>query len=233
MATPLYQTVIDTIVARIASGELPSGALLPSETQLGAELGVSQGTARKALSELEKRGLVQRAQGRGTFVTLRTPEMSLFNFFRLRSPDGTLTAPELVSETVIRRQATAEERAALFGRPEEVIEIRRVRSVGGRRTTYERSCLPPALYPGIVDRAPLPNALYVLYQRAYSIIIVRADEKLRAVGAPADVAAALELGEGAPVLLMRRAAVDVLDRVVELRVCHLVSEGLDYFVTLS
>ncbi|WP_231098362.1 GntR family transcriptional regulator [Rhodovulum sulfidophilum] len=68
MATPLYQTVIDTIVARIASGELPSGALLPSETQLGAELGVSQGTARKALSELEKRGLVQRAQPRHQHV---------------------------------------------------------------------------------------------------------------------------------------------------------------------
>ena len=76
MAPPLYQVVIDTIVERIASGVLQSGALLPSETQLGAELGVSQGTARKALMELESRGLVQRAQGRGTFVTVRTPETS-------------------------------------------------------------------------------------------------------------------------------------------------------------
>ena len=59
MAPPLYQVVIDTIIERIASGSLASGAMLPSETQLGAELGVSQGTARKALIELEARGLVR------------------------------------------------------------------------------------------------------------------------------------------------------------------------------
>ena len=117
MAPPLYQVVMNTIVDRIASGSLPSGAMLPSETQLGAELGVSQGTARKALMELEARGLVQRVQGRGTFVTVRTPETSLFNFFRLRNPDGTLESPRLEWETVRRRAATPEERAELFGRP--------------------------------------------------------------------------------------------------------------------
>ncbi|GAA4223989.1 GntR family transcriptional regulator [Sagittula marina] len=233
MGTPLYQTVIDTIISRIASGELPSGALLPSETQLGSDLGVSQGTARKALIELEKRGLVQRAQGRGTFVTLRTPETSLFNFFRLRSRDGTLNVPQLVSETVTRRPATEDETATLYGRPKEIIQIHRVRSVGGRRATHELSCLPPALYPGIIDRVPLTNALYVLYQRAYSIIIVRADERLRAVGAPPDVAEALKVAPGTPMMRMRREAVDVLDRVVELRTCHLLTEEMDYFVSLS
>ncbi|MBP0484963.1 GntR family transcriptional regulator [Sagittula salina] len=233
MATPLYQTVIDTIIARIASGDLPSGAMLPSETQLGSDLGVSQGTARKALMDLEKRGLVQRAQGRGTFVTVRTPETSLFNFFRLRRPDGTLTAPRLVTEEVTRRPATAEETATLHGAPEEVIQIHRVRSVDGRKATYEVSCLPPSLYPGIMERAPLTNALYVLYQQAYSIIITRADERLRAVAAPPEVARALEIPEGAPVMRMRREAVDVLDRVVELRTCHLLNEGMDYFVSLS
>lgn len=45
MELPLYQTVIDTIVTRIASGELLPGGMLPSETQLAAETGVSQGTA--------------------------------------------------------------------------------------------------------------------------------------------------------------------------------------------
>lgn len=233
MATPLYQTVIDTIVGRIASGELPAGAMLPSETQLGSDLGVSQGTARKALSELEKRGLVQREQGRGTFVTVRTPETSLFNFFRLRSPDGVLSAPQLESEEVTRRKATPEESSALFGHPAEVIEIRRVRSVNGRRVAHEVACLPPALYPGIADRAPLPNELYVLYQRAYSVIIVRADERLRAVGAQAEVASAIGVAPGTPLIAIRREAVDVLDRVVELRESHLLNEGLDYFVSLS
>ncbi|MBK0327848.1 GntR family transcriptional regulator [Rhodobacteraceae bacterium F11138] len=233
MATPLYRTVIDTIVERIASGELPSGTMLPSETQLGAELGVSQGTARKALMELEQSGLVQRAQGRGTFVTVRTPETSLFNFFRLRHPDGTLEGPQLDRETVTRRSATDTERADLHGSPEDVIEIERVRSIGGQPVTHEMSVIPAAMFPGIAERQPLPNTLYVFYQQAYSVIIVRADERLGAIGAPEASAKALGLDAGTPVMDVRRRAVDVLERVVELRRSINRTDALDYFVSLS
>lgn len=233
MATPLYQTVIDTIVARIAGGELPSGAMLPSETQLGAELGVSQGTARKALIELEKRGLVQRAQGRGTFVTVRTPETSLFSFFRLRQPDGTLDMPRLESEQLCRRPASSEERALLHGRPEEVIEIERVRSIGGRRVAHEVSVIGAGMFPGLADRSPLPNTLYVFFQQAYSVIIVQADERLRAIAAPAASARALEIPEGSPVLEVRRQATDVLERIVELRRSITLTQDQDYLISLS
>lgn len=233
MATPLYKTVIDTIVARIASGDLPSGAMLPSETQLGEELGVSQGTARKALSELESRGLVQRAQGRGTFVTVRTPETSLFNFFRLRNPDGSLCTPRLDQEKVCRRAARPEETRDLTGEPGEVIEIERVRSIEGRAVTHEISVVPVSLFPGLADRQPLPNTLYVFYQQAYSVIIVRADEHLSAIAASKEIAGVFDLAPGAPVLEIRRKAVDVLDRVVELRRWTCLTQSLDYVISLS
>ncbi|MFV0513814.1 MAG: GntR family transcriptional regulator [Jhaorihella sp.] len=233
MPPPLYQTVIDIIVGRIASGELLSGAMLPSETQLGAELGVSQGTARKALIELEQRGLVQRAQGRGTFVTVRTPETSLFNFFRLRRPDGSLESPRLESETVRRRASTDTERADLHDAPPEVIEIERVRSIGGRPVAHEVSVVSALLFPGLADRTPLPNTLYVFYQQAYSVIIVRADERLRAIGASEASAAALGLEPGAPVMEVRRQAVDVLDHIVELRRSIDRTDELGYFISLS
>lgn len=233
MERPLYRVVIDTIVDRIATGELPPGAMLPSETQLGAELGVSQGTARKALIELENRQLVQRIQGRGTFVTVRTPETSLFNFFRLRNPDGTQVRPELVEEHVARRSATPEETAALFGEPDEVVEVERVRSLNGQRVAHEISVVPARMFPGLYERAPLPNTLYVLYQQAYHIIITRAEESLRATLADAPVAKALEIAAGSPVLRVERQAIDVLDRCVELRRSHCVTEDQVYAVSLS
>jgi len=77
---PLYKVVYDRIINRVVSGELGPGAMLPSEKDLGAEFGVSQGTARKALSQLETKGIVQRRQGLGTFVTTTTPETALFHF---------------------------------------------------------------------------------------------------------------------------------------------------------
>merc|ERR1711960_669 len=181
--------------------------------------------------ELEARGLVQRVQGRGTFVTVRTPETSLFNFFRLRNPDGTLESPRLEWETVRRRAATPEERAELFGRPESVIEIERVCSLAQRPVTHEVSVVSAALFPGLADRVPLPNTLYVFYQQAYSIIIVRADEQVKAVPAPARCARLLGLKVGAPVLAVQRQAIDVLDRVVELRLSQNVTDDHAYFIS--
>lgn len=127
MGLPLYQKVIDTIVARIAAGELLPGGILPSEFQLAAEIGVSQGTARKALMMLEQHGIVRREQGRGTLVTARTPDSSLFNFFRLRRPDGTIIKPEVVIEEIRERPADAAEQTVLHEHPDLVTEIRRGR----------------------------------------------------------------------------------------------------------
>merc|ERR1711969_285802 len=183
--------------------------------------------------ELESRGLVQRAQGRGTFVTVRTPETSLFNFFRLRAADGTLHTPKLEHETARRRAATEAEREALWGRPDEVIEIERVRSLAGRAMTYEVSVISAALFPGLADRVPLPNTLYVFYQQAYSVIIVRADERLSAHAVSEASAKALGVPAGTPVLEVRRRAIDVLDRVVELRGSQSLTDQHDYFVSVS
>lgn len=233
MTPPLYQTVIETIIARITSGELRPGVMLASESDLGVELGVSQGTARKALSILEQRGIVRRRQGVGTFVTVHTPESALFHFFRLRKPDGSQVTPVLGEETVSRRKARQGEKAALFGSPDMVFEIARVRCIDGRRLVHEHSVVSAALFPGLSDRSPLPNALYALYQQAYSCAIVRAEEKIRACQAGARVAEALGIEAETPVLEVERIAIDLIDRAVEKRVSVYVTDGLSYGVSLS
>lgn len=66
---PLWRKISEVIKSKIISGEYSLGQTLPSETDLGAMMGVSQGTARRALAELERAGIVTRAQGRGTVVS--------------------------------------------------------------------------------------------------------------------------------------------------------------------
>jgi GntR family transcriptional regulator len=65
---PLYLQVRNLVAQRIASGIWAPGAMLPNETDLARELGVSPGTVRKALDSLESDRLVLRRQGRGTSV---------------------------------------------------------------------------------------------------------------------------------------------------------------------
>lgn len=230
---PLYRSVHETILKRIIDGAYGPGAMLPSEVDLGAELGVSQGTARKALIELEQRGIVQRRQGRGTFVSTTTTESALFHFFRLRRKDGAECTPMRETETVKHRIATKDERQAFDSDGKHVYEISRLRSIDGKKIIRETAVLPALLFPGIADRSPLPNALYALYQQSYGIVVARADEQLRAVLARAEDAASMDVKVGAPMIEVVRKAIDISERCVEMRVSLYVTDDLRYDLQLS
>lgn len=229
---PLWRRVTDQILARIVSGELKPGVMLPSETDLGREMGVSQGTARRALAELERRGIVQRQQGRGTVVATTTPQTDHFHFFRLRHADGTDAEPVLESETLEKRRSTAAERDVFGADARQVYAIARIRSIDGQRIVRESSVVPVALFPGLEAHAPLPNALYAFWQQAYGIAIQRADECLRAGLADAADAAAMDVAAGDPLIEVTRNAVDLSGRTVELRHSRYVTGTLAYAITL-
>jgi GntR family histidine utilization transcriptional repressor len=65
---PRYQTVKQHILDRIAVGDWPPGARIPSENELVAALGISRMTINRAVRELAQEGLVVRLGGVGTFV---------------------------------------------------------------------------------------------------------------------------------------------------------------------
>ena len=233
MQKKLYQSVFDGIVQRIVGGDYAPGIMLPSEFEIADAFGVSQGTARKALIELEKKGIVERRQGKGTFVTLRTPENSLFHFFRLRDAHGNQVAPDLMDEKIRVRKATTHEHERLFGQPEEVFEISRVRSFEQKPLCHELSVVSVSLFPGLIERAPLPNTLYVLFQQAYGCAIISARDKLRAKPAGAVLGAALGVDPEVSVIAGSRESLDLLERVIELRDSVYLTENVHYSVVMD
>ena len=69
--TPLYVQVADVLAGRIAAGSLAPGRPLPSESTIRQEFGVARGTARAAVAELRRRGLVVTVPQRGSYVADR------------------------------------------------------------------------------------------------------------------------------------------------------------------
>lgn len=65
----LAEQVADQLRRRIAEGEFPIGALLPTEHELSRELGVSRNSVREGLRSLVHAGLLGARAGYGTFVT--------------------------------------------------------------------------------------------------------------------------------------------------------------------
>lgn len=64
--TPLYEQLAAVLRAQIASGEITD--MLPSESYLQQQHGVSRGTVRRAIEILVDEGLVFTIRARGTFV---------------------------------------------------------------------------------------------------------------------------------------------------------------------
>lgn len=65
---PKHQILKEYFARQIEMGQLKPGAILPTELELSSVLGVARSTVRRALRTLEQDGLIQRFQGKGTFV---------------------------------------------------------------------------------------------------------------------------------------------------------------------
>lgn len=63
-----YQEIFNQLQDAILAGYYPVNSLLPTESDLQEQFGVSRDTVRKALALLTEKGLVQKIQGRGTQV---------------------------------------------------------------------------------------------------------------------------------------------------------------------
>lgn len=66
---PIYQQLFDAIQVAIKKEVLLLGQQLPTVQQLTNELGIARGTVKRAYDELEHAGLIEKVQGRGTFVS--------------------------------------------------------------------------------------------------------------------------------------------------------------------
>lgn len=66
---PIYSQLMETITLAVTSGALPAGSRLPSVRDLAAEAGVNPNTMQRALSELERTGLLYSQRTAGRFVT--------------------------------------------------------------------------------------------------------------------------------------------------------------------
>lgn len=66
---PIYAQILEVIQIRIIAGAYQPGEKIPSVRELAAEAGVNPNTMQKALSELERSGLVMAVRTSGRVVT--------------------------------------------------------------------------------------------------------------------------------------------------------------------
>jgi GntR family transcriptional regulator len=166
-------------------------------------------TLRHALGELAQRGLVTRSVGRsgGTFVAeakLEQDLTTLVGFSEQLRRHGKVAGAQVLAATTIPASATAA--AALrLAADDLVFQVRRIRLADGKPIGLEDSLFPAALFPGLLD-CRLDGSLYELLEARYGLRPHRARESLEPVVAGVREAEALDIDEGAPLMLVERTA---------------------------
>lgn len=226
--TPLYLQVRQKMLDKIIAGTWPPGTALPSEQQLALQMGVSQGTLRKALDALAADRVIVRHQGRGTFVAEHDQRRTLFQFFKIASDEDGRLSPETLFCQVVERNGSAEERAKLAISGRKVWHIHRHRALKGRVVLVEDIVVDHARFPLLDTKVPLPNNIYELYERQFGVTVAKAGERLKAVSANDRQAALLGCEEGSPLLLIERTAQALDGTPIEFRLTRCLTEGFHY-----
>ncbi len=221
--SPLYQQIKTLILRSLQAGEWKPGDAIPSEFELAARYRVSQGTVRKAIDELATDNLLVRRQGKGTFVATHAEAHTQYRFLRLLPDSGDLDSQGPAERRIIecrRQRASAEVARQLGGRTgDPVLQVKRVLSFASAPAILEDLWLPGGPFKGLTletlsdDTGPM----YALFETQFGVRMVRAVEKIKAVGADADTAKLLAVNLGHPLLSVERVAYTYNDVPMELR----------------
>lgn len=216
---PVYQKLRDEFTRNIAEREWVPGEAIPPEQELARRTQASIGTVRKAIEVLVAEGLLERFQGRGTFVR-RPTFASPFRFFRFEKGTGERQVPtsRILSRTVVQADSTTSS-ALQLEKNAKVIRLERLRLFDSDPVLIEHIWLPYERFKKFMDvnLDNLGNLLYAEYERECGMIVASAEETLTIDYATAAEAKRLGLETHAPVIAIERLAFDGAREPLEFR----------------
>lgn len=214
---PLYHQLAQILRSQIRSGVFQPGAKLPPERELMNLYGVSRNTVRQAIDLLAREGLLQRDQGRGTFVSrpkLRLGVMQLTSFTEDMLERNLKPSSKLLRRSIeIPPEQVADALGLAPG--EKAILIERLRFADDTPMALNTSYFVLALCPGLAQEDVESQSIYWLLENKYGLRIARAEQTIRATSASHQEAVLLAVPPGAPLLVVEGVAIAEDERRVE------------------
>ncbi len=200
----LHQKILGEVEAHILSGDWPPGYRIPFEHELTEQYGCSRMTVNKALSELVKRGLIERRRKSGSYVTFPQVQSAVMEIH-----DVKLEVESLGLDYGYHREARTVRRinAGDTGRIDlpaasRLIDITCRHFAGGRPFCFEERLISLSAVPEAEAEAfdTVAPGSWLLGKVPWSI----AEHRIRAVAASRQAAQALDIAVGSPCLVIER-----------------------------
>lgn len=188
---------------QIHSGVYDDG--LPAELALAAEFSVSRNTIRAALTTLKNEGLIDRGPKVGTHVAQRKYDHRLDTLLGLKETFKTYgeVRNEVRAAMVVSAPPSVAQRLRLEpGR--QVVFIERLRYLGGLPLSLDLTYLTPDVGAEVLAQPLETNDVFALIEQLTGHRLGSASLALEAIPADAHSAAALQVPDGAALLMLER-----------------------------
>ena len=206
-SSPLYHQLMQRLAEDIERGTYPVGSRIPPEHQLEELYKVSRVTVRRALAELTAEGLLERKQGKGTFVS--TPRISqdlksIHSFHDACKQNGFQSGTNVIY--VRETDADAADVEELNIRTgDKVLETLRVRLADGVPVVLEKNHFSMAY--SYLENENLAGSLYNIL-RDYGVEPRQASHDISMTYASETQAKLLDVEPGAPLMRLHEVVYD-------------------------
>ena len=214
---PRYYQLKEILREKIRGGQWAAGGPIPSERELAQEYGLSRMTARQAVAELAREGLLYRLQGKGTFVgrpRITQQLMVLTGFSQDMAARGWRPGARVLEQHM---EPATPAVAARLRIPEGrlVFYACRLRLSDDEPLALESIHLSFPGCAGLLAADLAADSLYALLQERFDLQLRDAEQEIEAGLADATEARRLSVEPGAALLRMRRTTFSTAGAVVE------------------
>lgn len=230
-----YAAIAERLRSEITSGRWAAGKPVPAESVLMQQFDVALGTMRQAIALLVNEGLLERQQGRGTFVHAGLAGTSLLRFFRF----GKVGNAQVPKSRIHKRQvveASADVASQLGIRAgSNVLHMVRTRSLADTPRLLENIWVDLRRLAAMVesDTDEWGDLMYPEYATRCGVVVHRAIDTIEFGTFSATEARLLQLPVRHACVIVSRRAFDIAGTCVEVRVTRGDANAFHYTVELS
>jgi len=201
---PVYRRIQEAIRHKIVTGQLKPGDIVPSERELARIHRVSLMTARHALTELARNGIVERRHGAGTFVAPpRVQFNKLLGYTEQMASLGLAAQSRIVASTVVTHESEIAARLGLAPTAR-IVRLERLRLAQSEAVALEIAYWSEEEFPELLRNTLDGMSLFSALEGECGVALVYADEEIDVTDADTRMANLLRIARNTPLLRIRQ-----------------------------
>lgn len=230
---PLHLQLSTIIREMIDIGELQPGDSLMSERDICKLQGISRMTVNKAILNLVNEGLLDRQQGRGTFVALKKQKhryQRLEGLTQIIKQQGLEISNQILEFDLGERSQKVQKKLKM----DQSIgyKIKRIRYIDQDPVVLETVYLNPKICPHLTRDLVQKYPLYQLYKERYNYKIIRAEQIITPIMLAKEEAKLLNEPKNTLALKIDRIVYTIDEEVMEYTVSIFMSNKHDFEIVL-